>query len=215
VDNRELGLLLDIRENPGDDVPRLIYSDYLDEGGRELHAEFIRLQVVRGEDRAGEMWILQQCPEFARAGGLAMTNYHLEASGEVRVYYPKGFECIWSRGFIKYCQAEYEVLVEELPAVTCRHPVEDIHVLNLAPFPVRPFGISRGEGDLYEWRPDLVGSAVYGRWRLRYQQYAPPRWEEVWKLIKIKSGRSRDKLLQSLDDAVLEWAKLQSEKEST
>jgi uncharacterized protein (TIGR02996 family) len=39
------GLIRAIRENPGDDAPRLIYADWLDEHGDAARAEFIRVQV--------------------------------------------------------------------------------------------------------------------------------------------------------------------------
>ncbi len=39
------GFLQDILEHPDDDVPRLIYSDWLEENGQEDRAEFIRVQV--------------------------------------------------------------------------------------------------------------------------------------------------------------------------
>lgn len=35
--------------NPADDAPRLIYADWLDEHGKEEHAEFIRLQIEHAE----------------------------------------------------------------------------------------------------------------------------------------------------------------------
>jgi uncharacterized protein (TIGR02996 family) len=41
-------LLAEIRENPGDDLPRLAYADWLDDTGGDLErAEFIRLDVER------------------------------------------------------------------------------------------------------------------------------------------------------------------------
>jgi uncharacterized protein (TIGR02996 family) len=43
----EEGLLADIRDNPDDDAPRLIYADWLDEHDQPLRAELIRVQVER------------------------------------------------------------------------------------------------------------------------------------------------------------------------
>src|SRR5262249_48647085 len=43
-DAAETGLLQDIRSNPDDDTPRLIYSDWLDEHGQSARAELIRIQ---------------------------------------------------------------------------------------------------------------------------------------------------------------------------
>src|SRR6516162_6900270 len=43
----ERGLLQAILEAPPDDVPRLIYADWLDENGQPDRAEFIRAQIER------------------------------------------------------------------------------------------------------------------------------------------------------------------------
>jgi uncharacterized protein (TIGR02996 family) len=40
------GLLQDIIENPADDVPRLIYADWLEENGAEERADFIRQAIA-------------------------------------------------------------------------------------------------------------------------------------------------------------------------
>ena len=39
----ERALLAAIAASPDDDLPRLVYADWLDENGRPLRAEFIRL----------------------------------------------------------------------------------------------------------------------------------------------------------------------------
>ncbi len=43
----ELGLLKAIAADPADDLPRLVYADWLDEHDRPARAEFIRLQIER------------------------------------------------------------------------------------------------------------------------------------------------------------------------
>jgi uncharacterized protein (TIGR02996 family) len=45
----EQALLADIIEHPGDDTPRLIYADWLDDHGEADRADFIRLQCQLGE----------------------------------------------------------------------------------------------------------------------------------------------------------------------
>src|SRR5690242_12611585 len=42
--NQDEAFLHAIRENPGDDGPRLVYADWLDEHGQPERAEFIRVQ---------------------------------------------------------------------------------------------------------------------------------------------------------------------------
>jgi uncharacterized protein (TIGR02996 family) len=44
-DNERRGLLDSVAENPGDDTPRLVYADWLDENGEPNRAEFIRAQI--------------------------------------------------------------------------------------------------------------------------------------------------------------------------
>jgi uncharacterized protein (TIGR02996 family) len=41
----EPALLAAVAASPDDDLPRLVYADWLDENGRSLRAEFIRLQI--------------------------------------------------------------------------------------------------------------------------------------------------------------------------
>src|SRR5262245_12883262 len=45
ADREQQGLLAAILAEPDDDVPRLVYADWLDEHGDEARAEFIRVQV--------------------------------------------------------------------------------------------------------------------------------------------------------------------------
>jgi uncharacterized protein (TIGR02996 family) len=69
----EAALLRAIREMPDEDTPRLMYADFLDEGGYSPLAEFIRAQVERGrrpeddprraplEDREHELLVGHEC----------------------------------------------------------------------------------------------------------------------------------------------------------
>jgi uncharacterized protein (TIGR02996 family) len=50
----ELALLAAVHASPKDDLPRLVYADWLDEHGRPELAEFIRLQVARAAEM--ESW---------------------------------------------------------------------------------------------------------------------------------------------------------------
>lgn len=43
----EMALLAAIHAYPRDDLPRLVWADYLDEHGEPEHAEFVRLQCRR------------------------------------------------------------------------------------------------------------------------------------------------------------------------
>jgi uncharacterized protein (TIGR02996 family) len=50
----EEGLLADIRDNPGEDAPRLIYADWLEEHDQPARAELIRVQVARDQLEADD-----------------------------------------------------------------------------------------------------------------------------------------------------------------
>ena len=60
--------LADICEHPDDDVPRLVYADWLDEHGEALKAEYLRL-VVEIAQRDGD---LATAPGSERFVGLAV-----------------------------------------------------------------------------------------------------------------------------------------------
>ena len=49
----ELALLKAVASRPDDDLPRLVYADWLDEHGRGERAEFIRLQVAHEQPMTG------------------------------------------------------------------------------------------------------------------------------------------------------------------
>jgi anti-anti-sigma factor len=54
---QEEAFVQDVRENPADPAPRLVYADWLDEHGDGDRAEFIRLQCGRGtsKEREGDL----------------------------------------------------------------------------------------------------------------------------------------------------------------
>jgi len=58
--------LADIRENPEDDAPRLIYADWLEDHGEEEQAEFIRVQVEESRLHvcgcAPSLFVAPDCP---------------------------------------------------------------------------------------------------------------------------------------------------------
>lgn len=58
----EEGLLADILAKPDDDLPRLVYADWLDENGQTERAEFIRVQV-------GHNALTKRCGRWAKEGG--------------------------------------------------------------------------------------------------------------------------------------------------
>lgn len=54
----EAGLLSAIREAPADDLPRLVYADWLEDQGRHERGELIRLQLALAR---GIAWVQLNC----------------------------------------------------------------------------------------------------------------------------------------------------------
>ena len=68
----ELALLRGVEAAPDDDLPRLVYADWLDEHGRHARAEFIRVQCERAsiERRLPTMTLAEKRVEGPRRGWL-------------------------------------------------------------------------------------------------------------------------------------------------
>lgn len=68
----ELALLRGVEAAPDDDLPRLVYADWLDEHGRHARAEFIRVQCERAstERRLPTMTLDEKCVAGPRRGWL-------------------------------------------------------------------------------------------------------------------------------------------------
>jgi uncharacterized protein (TIGR02996 family) len=65
----ETGLLQAIRENPADDLPRLVYADWLDDHDQPQRAEFIRLQIeLARRPPCGHPWRHRDCSSCVRRG---------------------------------------------------------------------------------------------------------------------------------------------------
>lgn len=64
----DAAFLRTIIANREDDVPRLVYADYLDEQGREERAEFIRLQIKLARIRARVLELIEPVRQHQRAG---------------------------------------------------------------------------------------------------------------------------------------------------
>ena len=75
----ELALLRGVEAAPDDDLPRLVYADWLDEHGRHARAEFIRVQCERAsiERRLPTMTKDQKRVEGPRRGWLLFREREL------------------------------------------------------------------------------------------------------------------------------------------
>jgi len=131
----EKQFIRDICVNPFDDVPRLIYADWLEEQGRREQAEFIRLQIslvnhhkfetgcpLRKRER--ELWLVGRRKNW-------LTCYNQYVSPE---------DC--RRGFVTKSVAEFKNWGHRGKAV-CRHnPIEEVTIPGVHPLK---------DEDIYYW----------------------------------------------------------------
>ena len=89
-----VGLLRAIREHPDDDLPRLVYADWLEEHGEPQRAEFIRSQVelARGVES-------EQRRQALRAREAELLETHAAGWTEPLAGLVRGWR--FSRGFIE------------------------------------------------------------------------------------------------------------------
>ena len=142
------GFLADIIAHPEDDALRLIYADWLEDHGQPEWAEFIRVQVELDPDdrdnrrtqerlnylRQRERELLNETTYRYRRNG------HWERSWGCYVWGPP--QSLWHlnskawtfrRGFVVEIHAPLQTLLDHLPAVVRRHPVEVVRATDRAP----------------------------------------------------------------------------------
>src|SRR5262245_61459292 len=110
------GFLGAIRESPRDDVPRLVYADWLDDHGDTARAEFIRVQCelarLPGKERRAEL--------EHRERALLSANRGAWLGPLARVLsYP---HCTFRRGFPEDLTVRPKVMVEMAEAFDARVP---------------------------------------------------------------------------------------------
>jgi uncharacterized protein (TIGR02996 family) len=135
------GFLKAICDSPDDDVPRLVYADWLDEQGQAARAEFIRVQLALAplEGTWGEGWaklearenqiLLEHRDEFLApllALGLP------EVINRFRDREQHGFDFTFRRGFVEAIEVfgpdAIKQLVEVAEQLFALTPVRDLHV---------------------------------------------------------------------------------------
>jgi uncharacterized protein (TIGR02996 family) len=121
-------LLAAILRNPEDDLPRLIYADWLEERGEEAYATFIRVQIhlARGQGSAAERrnWerlqreLLQQYEEEWVQPLRAILNL---PAGEWGGW-------VFRRGFAEYFHLPAAILLRHGAALAAQTPLRAIYV---------------------------------------------------------------------------------------
>jgi uncharacterized protein (TIGR02996 family) len=105
-----------IRDEPHDDVPRLVYADYLEDEGQSLRAELIRIQCelscgVKDRGRAVEM--------LGRMRELVI-HHRAQWLGPLALHAPVA---IFERGFIEEVALPARGFLQDAPAIMAAHPI--------------------------------------------------------------------------------------------
>ena len=126
----EAAFLAAVRAAPDDDLPRLVYADWLDEHGEADRAEFIRVQCelaglaceVPGycSDGFGKCGSCYRLDDLRRHAGV-LYGEHGDA------WHPAdGMEWTWRRGFVEVVRCTADRWVRHADAVLARHPVRRV-----------------------------------------------------------------------------------------
>jgi uncharacterized protein (TIGR02996 family) len=124
--NQREAFLRDIVEHPGDDAPRLIFADWLEEQGDGARAEFIRLQCA----------LDGMSPEDARqavlrARGVALLGQHEKHwTAELGGLVESG---IFRRGFLEEVTVRASVFLEQAEALFRLAPLRRVCLRGAAP----------------------------------------------------------------------------------
>lgn len=143
-------LLSAVIATPKDDLPRLVFADWLEENGEAERAEFIRVQCQISEGKEGRVITTQK--EHSRINGLYARSAQLRylPNGNTRTDWTSGIDVTgaghWKRGFIHNLTAPLSWLIEHGPVICREHPVESVGVTDKRPDESR-------EGDAW-WYPE-------------------------------------------------------------
>jgi uncharacterized protein (TIGR02996 family) len=182
----EADFLAAIIADPNDDMPRLIFSDWLDEQGKCVRAEFIRVQcrIAKMPECSGGMpdnggdpggwpcrceycrlhWSQRELLTDANAAawfGLPCDAFgHLHPAGcgwFCSRHRDSWFSYRFRRGFVAELKCSAEDCDEHLDAILTRHPVEDVRLTTWVEF----FGSYSGD---ITFRLNGTDKRLHARW---------------------------------------------------
>jgi uncharacterized protein (TIGR02996 family) len=158
IETEQTALLQRILEAPADDIPRLIYADWLEEKGQDKRAEFIRvscrlhipqcqlwprcLQIHHFPFVGGAKEISQCINCVQRAKGIQRERELLSAGiapggfleAETLVTgMPAPSGILWRRGFMHTIQCTWDTWKECGPSTVQQQPIEEVEIAGLAP----------------------------------------------------------------------------------
>jgi uncharacterized protein (TIGR02996 family) len=166
----ELAFLEDICDNPDDDVPRLVFADWLEENGEEGRAQFIRLQCEQAKVPVYERrWLelsLQARPleKFARKAQ-SRRRFKWVSVGA----YERGFASVVTPARLRQLDQHAERFFATTPAqcLFARLATADVPMLAAAPWLARLSELRIGHSRGLNARAieQLVQSPYATRWR--------------------------------------------------
>lgn len=150
------GLLADILANPEDDTPRLIYADWLEDGGEPAKAEFIRVQVematflatLDNKHMFNRRWQqLSRCQQALEAeighdlGKEVATALNLPFPEDSLFTACEGdkrdvISWKWRRGFVESVKLPLTYWLNRGPALVRLQPLTRVEISDRRPFPV-------------------------------------------------------------------------------
>ena len=108
----EDALLWEVCARPDDDLPRLVYADFLEESGEDDRAGFIRRQLADGVSH------LPFSPRAAWCAGGFWREIVITS---------------WGRGFVRSLRCDPDVWLRHGPEVVLRQPVLEVTLRGMAP----------------------------------------------------------------------------------
>jgi uncharacterized protein (TIGR02996 family) len=119
-------LLEDILANPSDDVPRLIYADWLDDHGgpsEQARAELIRLQITLASLRSGD----ERRPEFEAQERRLRKRHERQWLGDLREHV---HAWQFARGFVVHLALDASALLRCHDEIARTHPIHSLRLTN-------------------------------------------------------------------------------------
>lgn len=130
------GFLADILANPDDDVPRLIYADWLEEHGWSERAEFIRVQCELDRNFVGYTYADRRALEDREHAcrPLWTRDPHTLRGTIGGDADERGWGWHYARGFVEVVECPCQEWLAHGPALVRAHPIRKVRLSDKRPF---------------------------------------------------------------------------------
>ena len=112
----ETALLAAVAADPGNDLPRLVYADWLDDHGQPVRAEFVRLQCRIAAAEGLPQWQRERNVHLWMRHQQLLDDHRAELVGDLPDLPADQVNVVWERGFL----AEVTLTADEFLAVADR-----------------------------------------------------------------------------------------------